>query len=90
MMVPLLKVSTSAPVLIVAPLKVSTPALKTFTVMPALMLLTGKAAPEPTSSVAPDNGWMFDPRNWCRGKLEGAAAGDEQRAAAAVAGDLAA
>ena len=88
MMVPLLKVSTSAPVLIVAPLNVSTPALKTFTVMPALMLLTGKAVPEPTSSVAPDNGWMFPPVG--AEELEGAAAGDEQRAAAAVAGDLAA
>ena len=61
MMVPLLKVSTSAPVLIVAPLKVSAAPLKTFTVMPASILLTAKAAPEPTSSVAPDNGFMFDP-----------------------------
>ena len=89
MMVPLLKVSTSAPVLIVAPLKVSAAPLKTFTVMPASILLTAKAAPEPTSSVAPDNGWMFDPP-LVPLELEGAAAGDEQRAAAAVAGDLAA
>ena len=89
MMVPLLKVSTSAPALIVAPLKVSAAPLKTLTVMPALTLLTAKAAPEPTSSVAPDSGLMFAPALVPR-QLEGAAAGDGQRIAAAVAADGAA
>ena len=49
------------PTLIVLPLKVSVPALKTFTVTPALMPLPLEAsnvAPEATSSVAPESGCM--------------------------------
>ena len=63
MIVPLLEASTDVPVPIVAPLSVSAPPLNTFTVMPGMMLLptASKEAPGPSSSVTPDDGFMFAP-----------------------------